>query len=132
MSELQKVKTEIQRQKKVISDACGGVIVSKSNCVEYNTLCKLEEYVDSLLEDHIVDKNEMVDMEWLTPQLDKSYEVYGERKMMELTKFDGYAMLDAIAFGRQQAIDKACKWLAENFKATFKYFKNPFIDAMKS
>lgn len=34
--------------------------------------------------------------EWLTPQLDKSYKEYGERKMMELTHFDGYAMLDAI------------------------------------
>lgn len=36
---------------------------------------------------------------WLKPQLDKSYESYGERKMMELTRFDGYAMLDAIEFG---------------------------------
>lgn len=37
--------------------------------------------------------------EWLTPQLDKSYTNYGEDKMMELTHFDGYAMLDAIEFG---------------------------------
>ena len=29
-------------------------------------------------------------------------------------------------------IEKVCEWLEENFKATFKYFKNPFIDAMKS
>ena len=33
---------------------------------------------------------------WLRPQLDKSYANYGEVKMMELTHFDGYAMLDAI------------------------------------
>lgn len=37
--------------------------------------------------------------EWLRPQLDKSYVNYGEVKMMELTHFDGYAMLDAIEFG---------------------------------
>ena len=37
--------------------------------------------------------------EWLRPQLDKSYANYGEAKMMELTHFDGYAMLDAIEFG---------------------------------
>ena len=37
--------------------------------------------------------------EWLSPQLDKSYANYGEAKMMELTHFDGYAMLDAIDFG---------------------------------
>ena len=51
--------------------------------------------------------------EWLRPQLDKSYEKYGENKMMELTHFDGYAMLEAIEFGAkwqkgqmmEQAID---------------------------
>ena len=44
--------------------------------------------------------------EWLRPQLDKSYANYGEAKMMELTHFDGYAMLDAIEFG--------AKWQKEN------------------
>ena len=39
--------------------------------------------------------------EWIRPQLDKSYANYGETKMMELTRFDGYAMLDAIEFGAQ-------------------------------
>ena len=37
--------------------------------------------------------------EWLRPQLDKSYANYGEAKMMDLTHFDGYAMLEAIEFG---------------------------------
>ena len=49
--------------------------------------------------------------EWLKPQLDKSYANYGEAKMMELTHFDGYAMLDAIEFGanwkEQQMMAKA-------------------------
>lgn len=157
---LQQIKAEIKRRKKVISDACGGVIVSNSNHVEYKTLCELEEYINTNFdetcekierynpfkasiesiadmcdrygrfgddrandfannikvkckdameynsiykEDHIEDILEIVDMQWLTPQLDKSYAAYGERKMMELTRFDGYAMLDAIAFGRKQA-----------------------------
>lgn len=39
--------------------------------------------------------------EWLRPQLDKSYVNYGEAKMMELTHFDGYAMLNAIEFGAE-------------------------------
>lgn len=43
--------------------------------------------------------------EWLMPQLDKSYANYGETKMMELTHFDGYAMLDAVEFG--------AKWMEE-------------------
>lgn len=47
--------------------------------------------------------------EWLRPQLDKSYANYGEAKMMELTHFDGYAMLDAIEFGAkwQKAKDES-------------------------
>jgi hypothetical protein len=47
--------------------------------------------------------------EWLRPQLDKSYVNYGEAKMMELTHFDGYAMLDAIEFGAkwQKAKDES-------------------------
>lgn len=44
---------------------------------------------------------EQASKEWLRPQLDKSYSDYGERKMMELTHFDGYAMLDAVEFGAQ-------------------------------
>jgi len=44
---------------------------------------------------------EKASKEWLRPKLDKSYANYGEAKMMELTRFDGYAMLDAIEFGAQ-------------------------------
>ena len=44
---------------------------------------------------------EKASKEWLIPRLDKSYADYGERKMMELTHFDGYAMLDAVEFGAQ-------------------------------
>ena len=54
--------------------------------------------------------------EWLKPQLDKSYANYGEGKMMELTRFDGYAMLDAIEFGAnwQKQQDQSTIELAED------------------
>ena len=48
---------------------------------------------------------------WLRPQLDKSYANYGEVKMMELTHFDGYAMLDAIEFGAEWQKDQMIEWL---------------------
>lgn len=65
---------------------------------EYNRDRKFEKTVSEDLEE--------ASKEWLRPQLDKSYANYGEGKMMELTHFDGYAMLDAIEFG--------AKWKAKN------------------
>lgn len=53
------------------------------------------------LQETISEDLEQASKEWLKPQLDRYYAVYGERKMMELTHFDGYAMLDAIEFGAQ-------------------------------
>ena len=50
-------------------------------------------------EEPVSEDLEEASKEWLEPQLDKSYVSYGEGKMMELTHFDGYAMLDAIEFG---------------------------------
>ena len=50
-------------------------------------------------EEPVSEELEEMGMNWLRPQLDKSYANYGETKMMELTHFDGYAMLDAIEFG---------------------------------
>ena len=46
---------------------------------------------------------------WLHPKLDKSYANYGETKMMELSRFDGYDMLDAIEFGAQWQKEKDLK-----------------------
>jgi hypothetical protein len=50
-------------------------------------------------EESVSEDLEEASKEWLEPQLDKSYVSYGEGKMMELTHFDGYVMLDAIEFG---------------------------------
>jgi len=57
-------------------------------------------------EEPVSEDLEKASKEWLTPQLDKSYAVYGEAKMMELTKFDGYAMLDAIEFGAKWQFER--------------------------
>ena len=67
--------------------------------------------VKALQEEPVSEDLEEASKEWLRPQLDKSYANYGEKKMMELTHFDGYAMLDAIEFGaklqKQQLLAKA-------------------------
>ena len=64
--------------------------------------------LDSLQEEPVSEELEETSKEWLAPQLDKSYTNYGEAKMMELTHFDGYAMLDAIEFG--------AKWQKDQFE----------------
>ena len=67
--------------------------------------------------------------EWLKPKLDKSYINYGESKMMELTHFDGYAMLDATEFGAQwqkeQLIEKMCVFLEST--DFYKYYNREFV-----
>ena len=66
-----------------------------------NVLCNgcEEECKYAQKEEPVSEDLETASKKWLTPKLDKSYKQYGENKMMELTKFDGYAMLDAIEFG---------------------------------
>lgn len=66
----------------------------------------MEEYHKFIIHEYnkqepTIEDLEQASKEWLRPQLDKSYAEYGERKMMELTHFDGYAMLDAVEFGAQ-------------------------------
>ena len=75
--------------------------------------------------------------EWLKPKLDKSYINYGESKMMELTHFDGYAMLDATEFGAQwqkeQLIEKMCVFLESTDFCKYynKEFVKEFVKAME-
>ena len=66
-------------------------------------------FLDSMQQEPVSEGLEEAGKEWLKPQLDKSYANYGETKMMELTHFDGYAMLDAIEFG--------AKWQKEQLMA---------------
>lgn len=64
------------------------------------------KWVKEVQEEPVSDDLEKASKEWLTPQLDKSYAAYGEAKMTELTKFDGYAMLDAIEFGTKWQLER--------------------------
>ena len=65
--------------------------------------------IDSMQEEPVSEDLEEASKKWLSPKLDKSYANYEEAKMMELTHFDGYAMLDAIEFGAkwQKAKDES-------------------------
>ena len=65
----------------------------------YKELKGILDYIDFLQEDPVSKDLEKASKEWLMPQLNKSYSKYGEDKMIELTSFDGYNMLDAIEFG---------------------------------
>ena len=74
----------------------------------------MDEYRQFIIQEYCKEESVSEDLEeaskeWLRPQLDKSYANYGEAKMMELTRFDGYAMLDAIEFGAKWQKEKLWK-----------------------
>lgn len=46
---------------------------------------------------------------WLKPQLEEFYMNYGEDKAIELTRFSGYNMLDAIEFGANWQLQQMMK-----------------------
>lgn len=74
-----------------------------------DALSEILKSIDSMQKEPVSKDLEEASKEWLRPQLDKSYANYGEAKMMELTHFDGYAMLDAIEFGvkwKEQQLEK--------------------------
>ncbi len=75
----------------------GGTLKSMLDNMDKDKLAKTREELANSSES--CKDLEEAGKEWLRPQLDKSYEKYGEKKMMELTHFDGYAMLEAIEFG---------------------------------
>jgi hypothetical protein len=89
--------------------------------------------VKEVQEETISNDLEEAAREWLKPKLDKSYINYGESKMMELTHFDGYAMLDATEFGAQwqkeQLIEKMCVFLEST--DFFKYYNKEFVEEFK-
>ena len=112
--------------------------------------------------DPISDNLEEASNKWLPPQLDKSYEKYGETRMLEFTQFDGYAMLDAIEFGtdwqyqkdrlefaklkakewqdgfdagaeaKEKMMEKACEWLKEQEEMVGVSFQNDFIEHFRN
>lgn len=96
---------EVEEVQEESVDKCKGCNNVKGciTCVDGDQWAHYEEPISKELEE--------ASKEWLRPQLDKSYAAYGETKQMELTHFDGYAMLDAIEFGakwkEQQMMTKA-------------------------
>ena len=74
---------------------------SSEYCYEDDEILNIVDTLEvkEVQEGPVSEEFEEASKEWLIPQLDKSYTNYGEAKMMELTHFDGYAMLDAIEFG---------------------------------
>jgi hypothetical protein len=88
--------------------------ISQAQCSVVDPTAHAEIWKDELIKlskckEPVSEDLEEASKEWLAPQLDKSYVNYGEKKMMELTHFDGYAMLDAIEFGAkwQKAKDES-------------------------
>ena len=94
--------------------------MSNAACCDHQVVKAIKKiilpYIDSMQEELVSEELEEASKEWLRPQLDKSYVNYGEVKMMELTHFDGYAMLDAIEFGAkwQKTKDQSTIELAED------------------
>jgi hypothetical protein len=122
---------EIDRQKI-------GYNVDGKHSIEYDTTRKILNIIDTLevkeVQEETISKDlEEAAREWLKPKLDKSYINYGESKMMELTHFDGYAMLDATEFGAQwqkeQLIEKMCVFLESTDFC--KYYNKEFVKEFK-
>ena len=102
MTDKEKIIAEIESRLKRLTDGSVGQRYA------YRTLL---EFINSLPEEPVSEKLDAAGKEWLKPQLDKSYANYGETKMMELTRFDGYAMLDAIEFGANWKEQQKCRLL---------------------
>lgn len=94
---VQKIREEIEKIKIVHSSV--DLKESNPDILVVQVCTNLLSFIDSLQEKPVSEDLEKVSKEWLAPQLDKSYANYGEDKMMELTRFDGYDMLDAVEFG---------------------------------
>lgn len=123
---VQKIKEWISKTQDGLMDANGN-FENPSEEGAFHTLSNLDYYIDSLQEEPVSEELHKVSKEWLRPQLDKSYANYGEGKMMELTHFDGYAMLDAIEFGAKWQKEKEYTCYEEAFEDGAKWKKEQII-----
>ena len=98
---LQDVQTAIDLQEEPTGNPLGSTHAEFRTAVE--SLGISQEEHEAIVDKYLYGKEDLEEAskEWLRQQLDKSYANYGEAKMMELTHFDGYAMLDAIEFGAE-------------------------------
>ena len=102
MTDKEKFRKKVERLKSnLVYGACSSQVAMETRCKEeaYNEVLAILDTMQEEQEEPVSEDLEEASKEWLKPQLDKSYADYGETKMMELTHFDGYAMLDAIEFG---------------------------------
>lgn len=104
---------------------------------DYMLLSEIEGLIKALQEEPVREGLEEASKEWLRPQLDKSYANYGETKMMELTHFDGYAMIDAIEFGAKWQKEQNLELTWEDIKTIDKLLNqcvdcnNPYQEVLK-
>jgi len=113
MTDKEKIISEIQRRINLFRK--DGKLGSDTEIALYGLI----NFINAMHEEPVSEDLEEASKGWLIPQLDKSYASYGENTMMELTHFDGYAMLDAIEFGaqwqKQQLIKSAVKGVVHHF-----------------
>ena len=113
MTDKEKIISEIQRRINLFRK--DGKLGSDTEIALYGLI----NFINAMHEEPVSEDLEEASKEWLIPQLDKSYASYGENMMMELTHFDGYAMLDAIEFGaqwqKQQLMKSAVKGVVHHF-----------------
>lgn len=99
------IERKIEAHKETLKNCDSSIseMVLKSSMSAYQNLLHFLGTIDTkeMQEEAVSNDFEEAAREWLKPKLDKSYINYGESKMMELTHFDGYAMLDATEFGAQ-------------------------------
>ena len=109
--ELNAAVAEVERRISSLHPKGGqGIVVTKILKDHYKDYLSFLNTLEAKeVQEEPVSKNlEEASKKWLRPQLDKSYAAYGLLRQMELTHFDGYAMLDAIEFG--------AKWKEEQFE----------------
>ena len=81
-------------------------------------------------------KAENLSRQYVLPFLDEIYEVYGEHRQMQLSKFDGYDMMSAYEEGYHQA-EKDLELTWEDIKTIDKLlnqcvdYSNPYQEVLK-
>ena len=99
MNKVDRIKEELVRRILDYSQKAGKTAPTNAHLSSKLTECEnLLDFVNTLQAEE-KEELEKAAKEWLAPRLDTSYSAYGETKMMELSKFNGYDMLDAIDFG---------------------------------
>lgn len=107
MTQIEQIRKEIERHRiaiRVLNEHTTPEQTSKTCAVfQYadSILSELNSFLDTLEQPQLPSDVEEAAMEYVRPKLSKDYVEYGERKQMQLTRFDGYDILEAIEFGAE-------------------------------